>query len=259
MTIFQTIVLGVVEGLTEFLPISSTGHLILVSNWMLLEQTEFLKSFEIIIQLGAIMAVTALYTKRIRASRDLWKKVLIGFVPTAVIGYVLYNVVKMFLIGNVLVVAWSLVLGGVFLIFFEQWYGKKMRYGKKIEDITYREAFIIGSIQSLAVVPGVSRSAATIVGGLIQNISREAIVEFSFLLAVPIIGAAAILDLIKIPIHFTSSQWGHIVLGSVVSFITAIIAIKYFIAFVKNHTFEWFGYYRVALGGLVLILVYFVF
>ncbi|MEI8224000.1 MAG: undecaprenyl-diphosphatase UppP [bacterium] len=257
MLIIHAIILGIVEGLTEFLPISSTGHLIITSHLLSIPTTDFLKSFEIIIQVGAIAAVVVLYFKKILASRDLWKKVFAGFIPTAIIGYGMYKIVKLFLIGNIVVVAWSLLLGGIFLVCFERWYGKRKRHGKSMEDMTYREAIIIGCIQALAVIPGISRSAATIVGGLTQNISREAIVEFSFLLAVPVIGAAAFLDIIKTPINFTRNEWGLLAVGLITSFIVAVLAIKFFLSFVKSHTFEWFGYYRIVLGIAVLAGVYF--
>lgn len=258
MLIIHAIILGIVEGLTEFLPISSTGHLVIASHVLSIPSTDFVKSFEIIVQAGAIAAVVVLYVKKILASRDLWKRVLAAFIPTAVIGYVLYKVIKMFLIGNIVVVAWSLLLGGIFLVCFERWYGKKKRHGKNLEDISYREAIIIGCIQALAVIPGISRSAATIVGGLMQNISREAIVEFSFLLAVPVISAAAFLDIIKTPIHFTGSEIGLLGIGLVTSFIVAVLSIKFFLTFVKKHTFEWFGYYRIILGVLVLGFIFFI-
>lgn len=257
MTIFHTVIMGIIEGITEFLPISSTGHLIITSHFLGISETEFLKSFQIVIQMGAILAVVLLYLKRIISSRDLWKKILAGFIPTAIIGYGLYKIVKMFLIGNIVVVAWSLIIGGIVLVIFEKWYGKKKRLGKSLEDMNYREAIVIGLMQSIAVIPGVSRSAATIVGGLMQNISREAIVEFSFLLAIPVIAAAAFLDLIKTPMHFTSSEWGIIALGTSVSFVVAVMAIKLFLDYIKNHTFTWFGYYRIIIGIIVLIAVFF--
>jgi undecaprenyl-diphosphatase len=256
MTIIHTVILGLIEGLTEFLPVSSTGHLIIASEWLRIPQTEFLKSFEIIIQLGAILAVAVLYVNRLRKGVTLWKKVLAAFIPTAIIGYVLYKIVKTFLIGNVPVVATSLIVGGLVIIAFERWYGARQRFGKPLEDISYREAIIIGCVQSIAVIPGVSRSAATIIGGLAQGISREAIVEFSFLLAVPVIGAAAVLDIIKSPILVTGNEWGLLLLGMVVAFITALFSIKFFISFIKSHTFTWFGYYRILLG-MVTLGVYF--
>lgn len=256
MHIIHAIILGIVEGFTEFLPVSSTGHLIITSHILGITQTEFIKSFEIIIQLGAILAVGVLYVQKIFSDKTLWKKVIVGFIPTAIIGYVLYKLIKEFLIGNILVVAVALVIGGIILIMFERWYKQTERHGKSLEDMNYWEAFIVGCVQSLAVIPGVSRSAATIIGGLAQNISRAAIVEFSFLLAVPVIAAAALLDIVKTPMHFSGNEWGIIGLGSVVSFIVALGSITWFLKFVKTHTFEWFGYYRIVLGTCIIIIVF---
>lgn len=256
MHIFHVVILGIVEGLTEFLPVSSTGHLIL-SSWLLgIAQTDFVKSFQIVIQFGAIAAVLVMYTKRILTSKHLWKKVVVGFIPTAIVGYVLYKIIKTFLIGNVVVVACSLIVGGVGIIVFEKWYGSRQRFGKSLDDISYREAVVIGLVQSLAVVPGISRSAATIIGGLAQNISRAAIVEFSFLLAVPVIAGAALLDLIKTPVAFTLSEWGMLGLGTVISFITALFAIRFFITYVQKKSFTVFGYYRIVVGVIALILFF---
>jgi len=254
MNFLHVIILGIVEGLTEFLPVSSTGHLILASQLLGIAQTEFVKSFQIVIQFGAILAVGVLYTKRIFSSNHLWKKVLVGFIPTALVGYVLYKIIKTFLIGNGVVVAVALIIGGVAIILFEKWYGSRQRFGKPLEDISYREALVVGLVQSLAVIPGVSRSAATILGGLAQNISRAAIVEFSFLLAVPVIAGAAFLDLIKTPIVFSGGEWGLLALGSLVSFITALLAIKFFIAYVQQKTFVVFGYYRIIIGCIALVV-----
>lgn len=254
MHILHVVVLGIVEGLTEFLPVSSTGHLI-ISSWLLgITQTDFVKSFQIVIQFGAIAAVLVMYTKRILTSTHLWKKVVVGFIPTAVVGYVLYKLVKTFLIGNVVVVAGSLIVGGIGIIAFEKWYGSRQRFGKALEDISYREAIMIGLVQSIAVIPGISRSAATIIGGLAQNISRAAIVEFSFLLAVPVIAGAALLDLIKTPVAFTLPEWGMLGLGVIVSFVTALFAIRFFITYVQQKTFTMFGYYRIVVGVIVLVL-----
>ncbi len=252
MNFLHVIILGIVEGLTEFLPVSSTGHLILVSQLLGIAQTEFVKSFQIVIQFGAILAVAVLYTERIIKSKHLWKKVVVGFVPTALVGYVLYKIIKTVLIGNGVVVAISLIIGGAAIIVFEKWYGSRQRFGKPLEDISYREALVVGLVQSLAVIPGVSRSAATILGGLAQNISRAAIVEFSFLLAVPVIAGAALLDLIKTPIAFSGGEWGLLALGSLVSFITALLAIRFFIQYVQQKTFVVFGYYRIIVGCIAL-------
>lgn len=257
MIILHAILLGIIEGITEFLPISSTGHLILGSEILGIAQTDFVTTFQIVIQVGAMLAVMVLYAKRIMNSASLWRKVLAGFIPTAIIGYALYALIKQFLLGNSSVVAWSLIIGGIIIILFEKWYGTKRRFGKDIEDISYREAIIIGLFQALAVIPGVSRSGATIIGGLVQNISREAIVEFSFLLAVPVICAAALLDIIKTPLVFTGYEWGILGVGTIVAFITAIFAITFFITYIKKHSFTVFGYYRIVIGVVTLGFIYF--
>jgi undecaprenyl-diphosphatase len=262
MHIIHSIILGLVEGVTEFLPISSTAHLIITSHILGISNSEFLKSFEIIIQFGAILAVVVLYFKKIISSRTLWKKVIAGFIPTAVIGYVLYHFIKHVLIGNIVVVSCALVIGGIILITFEFFQERKTRdnlspalVGKTLSEITMQDAMIVGIIQSLAVIPGVSRSAATIVGGRLIGISRAAIVEFSFLLAVPVIAGAAALDLIKTPITFSSNEWIMLAIGTLVSFIVAIFAIQTFLKFIQKNSFAVFGWYRVVAGILAFVFL----
>src|SRR3989344_8206846 len=165
MTIIQAIILGIVEGVTEFLPVSSTGHLILTSKLLGIADSDFLKSFEIAIQFGAILAVVVLYWRKIWQSKDNWKKILVAFLPTAIIGFLLYKILKYYLLSNVSVVLWSLLLGGILLIIFEEWNKANCI---TFEKINYRDSFWIGVLQSLAIVPGVSRSGATIVGGMLM-------------------------------------------------------------------------------------------
>ncbi|MBX4201002.1 undecaprenyl-diphosphate phosphatase [Candidatus Parcubacteria bacterium] len=255
MTVIQTIILGIIEGITEFLPVSSTGHLILVSKFLNIPDSDFLKSFEIAIQSGAILAVVVLYWKKIWSGKDNWKKVLVAFLPTAVIGFVLYKVLKTYLLGNEMLVIWTLALGGVALIAFELWHKK---YGKagvaEVSQITYKKSFLTGIWQSIAIIPGVSRSGATIVGGLLMGISREAIVEFSFLLAVPTMAAATGYDLLKSAASFTPSEVPLLILGFLVSFGVAIFAVKWFIAYVQKHSFIAFGVYRI-----VIALVFYIY
>ncbi len=243
MSIFQAIILGIVEGVTEFLPISSTGHLILVSELLHISQTEFVKSFEIAIQLGAIGAVVWLYWKDLIRPIIL-KKLFVAFLPTAVIGLLLYKFVKQHLIGNDSVVIWALFLGGIFLILFERFFARKV-HDDSIDSISYKQSMLIGLFQAIAIIPGVSRAAATIIGGLSIGIRRRAIVEFSFLLAVPTMAAATGLDLIKSYENFNSSNFGILAVGFVTAFIVAIIAIKYFLKFIQTHDFQPFGIYRI--------------
>ncbi len=263
MTILQTIILGVVEGITEFLPISSTGHLILASRILGIADSDFLKSFEIIIQFGSILAVVVLYWKKIWSGGiEMWKKVLTAFVPTAIIGFLLYKILKHYLLGNVAVVLWALLLGGVILIVFEIWYKEKST--PKIDDrtfsgwneISYKKSFLTGVWQALAIIPGVSRSGATIVGGLAMGISRQAIVEFSFLLAIPTMAAASGYDLLKTGASFSGNQIYLLILGFVVSFLVALATIKWFISYIKTHSFISFGVYRIIVAVLFYLLVF---
>ena len=254
MSFFDSIILGIVEGITEFLPISSTGHLILASKLLELPQSEFLKSFEIIIQLGAILAVIVLYARSF-LNLELLKKIAVAFLPTAVIGLTLYPVIKTYLLGNETVVLAALFLGGIALIAFELLNKKEGAAGVSVSAISYRESLLIGLFQSIAVIPGVSRSAATILGGLILGINRVAIVEFSFLLAVPTMLAATLLDLIKNASLFSADQFEVLAVGFIVSFVVALISIKFLLRFVQTNTFIPFGIYRVALAFLFWFVI----
>jgi len=256
MTIIQSIIMGIVEGLTEFLPISSTAHLIIAGNLLHIPSSEFLKSFEISIQLGAILAVVVLYWKKIFSSWNLIFKIATAFIPTAIIGLILYKIVKRYLLDNLIVIALALLIGGIILIIFEKYYSKKNAVNNTIEsnskeelsEISYKQAAYIGVFQSLAVVPGVSRAAATIVGGLSLGISRKNIVEFSFLLAIPTMLAATVLDLYKTPPVLQGNELVVWIIGFIVAFITAIIGIKFLIKYVQKNNFSGFGWYRVILG-----------
>jgi undecaprenyl-diphosphatase len=264
MDLFQTIILSIVEGITEFLPISSTGHLILTSHLLSIPQTDFTKSFEIIIQLGAILAVVVLYWKRILDSKKLWKPLLVAFIPTAVIGLVLYKFVKNFLLGNTIITLLALFIGGIVLIIIEKWWEEgptslPATQGHSgsltIEDLSMRQSFLIGLAQSVSIIPGVSRAAATIVGGLFMGMNRKTAVEFSFLLAIPTMGAATGLDLVKSGFSFTQSEWMMLGIGFIGAFVTALFAVKYFLKFIQNHTFIPFGIYRIILAVLFWIFI----
>jgi undecaprenyl-diphosphatase len=245
MNLIQALVLSIVEGLTEFLPISSTGHLVLASNLLHIFQSDFVKSFEIFIQLGAIMAVVVLYWKKFLNTK-LWPSLIAAFLPTAILGLIFYHFVKSVLIGNVYVTLAALFLGGLVLIFLDR--VPKKQDGK----LDLKTATIIGLAQSISMIPGISRAAATIVGATLLGVPKEDAVEFSFLLAVPTLAAATGLDLVKSNFSFTSNEWMLLLLGLAGAFITAILAIKFFIGFVRNHDFKTFGVYR-----LVLVVVYF--
>ncbi len=252
MNVLQAIILGIVEGLTEFLPVSSTAHLILANHALGIADTEFVKSFDIIIQLGAILAVVLLYWKKFW-SVDVLSKLVVAFIPTGVIGLTLYKLVKGYLLGSIPIIVGALVVGGIALILFER---SREPGGDEIDfaEITYKRALLIGLFQSLAIIPGTSRSAATIIGGSLLGISRRTIVEFSFMLAVPTMMAASLLDLLKNH-DALATNLPALAIGFVVSLGTAIVAIRSFLAFIKRRSFAAFGIYRIALGVVVLAVL----
>jgi undecaprenyl-diphosphatase len=249
MSLLHALILGIVEGITEFLPVSSTAHLILTGHALRLADSEFLKSFEIIIQLGAILSVVVLYWSKFW-NWEVIGKLVVAMIPTGIIGLTVYKVLKSYLLGNVTVVLVALVVGGIALIAFER-FPQRDREEIDFSEITYGKALLVGLFQAIAIIPGVSRSAATIVGGSLIGISKRTIVEFSFMLAVPTMLAASGLELVK----GSSAISGHypaLAVGFVVSFVTAIVAIKSFLGYIKKHNFAVFGWYRI-----VLALVYF--
>lgn len=247
MTLVDSIILGIVEGLTEFLPISSTAHLIIASEFLAIPPSTFLSSFIIAIQLGAIGAIILLFWRTLVFDWETMKRVAVAFIPTAIIGFLLYKLLKEVLVENMMLVAIALLLGGVVLIIFERF------HKEGTEEITYKNAFLIGCIQSLAIVPGVSRAGATILGGLSLGIPREKIVEFSFLLAVPTMLAATGYDLLKSGSAFATSEWELLAIGFVVSFIAAYACVKWLIGYVQTHSFAIFGWYRIVLGAVLIL------
>ena len=251
MTLLDAALLGVVEGITEFLPISSTAHLMVTSEVLGLAQSAFVKSFEISIQLGAILAVVALYWRMFLQTETL-KKVLVAFVPTALMGLALYPLIKTYLIGNVPLALGALAVGGALLIVFERF----AKNNSSHTSMSYTQALLVGLAQSVAVVPGVSRSAATIVGGLLLGINRQTIVEFSFLLAVPTMAAATGLDLVTSYQSFSSSDFMALSVGFVVSFVVAMASIQWLLRFVKTHDFTSFGIYRILAAALFFFILF---
>ncbi len=254
MNIIDTIILGVVEGVTEFLPISSTAHLVITHNLLKIPTTEFIKSFEIVIQLGAILAVVVLFYKKIFSSSKYFLNICIAFIPTGIIGFALYKIIKSFLLGNLLLIGVMLLLGGIVILIFE---GLNKEKGtdndhKTIEALSVRELLTLGSIQSLAVIPGVSRSGAVIIGGRLLGLNASLITEFSFLLAIPTMLAATAYDLLKSGFSFTRVEWGTMGLGFIVSFIVALLVVKWLINYIKNHSFTIFGWYRIIMGLIII-------
>lgn len=256
MNFIQTIILSIVEGITEFLPISSTGHLILASNLLNIPQTEFVKSFEIIIQLGAILAVVVIYFNKLITNFDMWKKILIAFIPSVIFGAIFYKYIKMYLIGNTQVVIWSLLIGGIVMILFEKFYKTKQyikNYNLKISNL-----FVIGLLQSVSMIPGVSRAFATIFGGMVVGMNRRDATEFSFFLAIPTMLGASVLDLYKTGFSYNSSDYMLLAAGFIGSFITAFIVVKWLIKYVQTHNFVIFGWYRIIVFlYLIVVEIYF--
>lgn len=254
MTPLDSIILGVLEGITEFLPISSTGHLILASELLGLEPSAFLSSFQIAIQLGAIAAVVFLYWKSF-LDLGFLKKLFVAFLPTGLVGFLVYPYVKGFLLGNSLVVVVSLFLGGIVLILFELMHKERPESLEGAKEITYSQAIFVGLFQSIAIIPGVSRSAATIIGGLLVGMRRVAIVEFSFLLAVPTMLAATGYDLLKSADSFALDDFGLLALGFFTAFAVALLSMRFLLTIVRRYTFIPFGVYRIVLAALFFTIV----
>ncbi len=249
MELKEALILGVVEGLTEFLPVSSTGHLILTAHILGIPHDEFTKSFEIAIQLGSILAVILIYFERFVKDFETWKRVILAFIPTGLIGFALYKVIKGFLIGNDLIVVINLFLGGILLILADR-YCDRFCYLKDIDELPLKKAPLIGLFQALAVVPGVSRSGATIIGGMLMGLSRKSAAEFSFILAVPTMLAATGYDLLKTGGRFEGAQWELLGVGFLTAFFTAMLTVKLFLRFLNSHGFTIFGIYRMAVALL---------
>lgn len=255
MTFFQAIILAIIEGLTEYLPVSSTGHMIIGSALMGINDQAFTKIFEVNIQFGTILSVVVLYWKRFIQSLEFYYKLGVAFLPAAVIGLALNDFIDS-LLENVFVVAAMLLIGGVVLVFIDKVFeGRESK-----EKVTYKNALVIGFFQCIAMIPGVSRSAASIIGGMFQGLSRKAAAEFSFFLAVPTMFAASAYKLLKgylnAELEFTSHEVSLLALGNVVGFFVALLAIKFFISFLQKYGFKVFGYYRIVLGIVLLVLLF---
>lgn len=254
MTLFQSFVLGVIEGLTEFLPISSTGHLVLAQKIMGIEQSDFLVTFTIAVQVGAILAVIAFYWK------ELWdvaliKKLIVGFIPTGIIGFTVFKYIKELLNSPFLIVG-TLFFGGIIILVAEKWYKRQLSEIGATSHIGYKEAFLLGIYQTLAIIPGVSRSGAMIVGGMFMRIERKTLTEFTFLLAVPTMLAATAYSVYKHPEALSASgNLSLLLAGLATSFAVAIIVIKVFINFIRTRSFSVFGYYRIILSIIALIIL----
>ena len=255
MNTLQALILAIIEGITEFLPVSSTGHMIIASSFFGIEHEEFTKLFTIVIQLGAILSVVVLYFKRFFQTLEFYFKLLVAFIPAVVLGLLFSKKIDA-LLENPVTVAVSLLLGGILLLKVDDWFGNSEN-----TEITYRKGLKIGLFQCLAMIPGVSRSGASIVGGMSQKLSRTAAAEFSFFLAVPTMLGATVkkcYDYYKDGFVLTHDQINFLIIGNVVAFIVALIAIKSFIGFLSKHGFKVFGYYRIVVGMALLLIHFFI-
>ena len=273
MTLFETIIIAIVEGLTEFLPVSSTGHMIITQNLLGVESTEFVKAFTFIIQFGAILSVVVLYwkrffrlnhtpapdgaspLKRFLHKYDFYWKLFVAFIPAAVLG-LLFNDIIDEMLESVVVVATTLILGGIFMLFCDKIFNK----GSENTELTEKRAFWIGMFQCISMIPGVSRSMATIVGGMSQKLTRKAAAEFSFFLAVPTMFAATLFKILKLflepnGMNILKENLSTLLIGNAVAFVVAMLAIKFFISFVTKYGFKAFGWYRIIIGTIILAMV----
>ena len=272
MDIFETIVIAIVEGLTEFLPVSSTGHMIIAQNLLGVESTEFVKAFTFIIQFGAILSVLVLYWKRFFQLNhtpvpeganaiqcflhkfDFYWKLFVAFIPAAILGLLFSDAIDAML-ESVVVVAVMLVIGGIFMLFCDKIFNK----GSEKTQLTEKRAFMVGLYQCISMIPGVSRSMATIVGGMSQGMTRKTAAEFSFFLAVPTMFGATVYKLYKLlkegGTELIMDNMTTLIIGNVVAFIIALLAIKFFISFVQKYGFKAFGWYRIIVGGIILVML----
>lgn len=254
MNYFQAFIIAVIEGLTEFLPISSTGHMMIGTALLGMEATPFVKLFTVAIQLGAILSVVVLYFKRFFKSVDFYIKLIVAFIPAAIAGLLLGDYIDMAL-ENLMGVAMALFIGGIVLLFVDKWFKNNSLDEEK--EITLPKAFKIGLFQCLALWPGMSRSASTIIGGMTQGLTRQTAAEFSFFLAVPTMFAATVkklLDFYKDGLTLNSQEISLLAFGNVVAFVVALLAIKSFIGFLNKHGFKGFGWYRIIVGGILIVL-----
>ena len=254
MTIYESIILGTVQGFTEFLPISSTGHLIITSHAMGIEQTSVTKAYEVIIQFAAILAVIFNYKDKFSIQKiELWKKITVAFLPIGIIGFIFAKEIKT--LFNTEIVSIMFIIGGIIFLIVERFYKEENHTTSDIELISYKQALLIGIAQISALIPGTSRAGSTIVGAMLVGLNRRASAEFSFLLALPVMIATTFYDLLKHYNDFTNTNLITLSIGFITSFIVAYITIKLFLKFLENFTFIFFGIYRIVLGLILLFLI----
>ena len=254
MDIFQAIIIGIIEGFTEFLPISSTGHMIVASRFLGIEESALMKAYEVIIQFAAILAVMLIYREKITFKKvDLWMKLLVAFLPLAIVGFIFKDQIKT--LFNVETVAWMFIIGGIVFLVVEYFYEEKEFHVKEVEKVSYKQAWWVGFAQIFSLVPGTSRAGATIIGGLLTGLDRKTSTEFSFLLAIPVMAAVTGYDLLKHYQDFADANWGAFVVGFITAFIVAYITVKLFLVFIQRFTFVVFGIYRIIFGIILLMVI----
>ena len=254
MDIFQSIILGTIEGFTEFLPVSSTGHMIVASKFLGLPQSSDIKAFEVIIQLAAILAVVVIYKEKFSLKKiELWKRLIVAYLPLAIVGFILRHRIKA--LFSVQIVAIMFIVGGIVFLIVEKFYKEKEHTITHVEDVTYKQSLWIGIAQVFALIPGTSRAGSTIIGGLLVGLNRKISAEFSFLLAFPVMLTVSGYDMLKHYKEFSDTNLLTLGIGFLVSFIVAFITIKLFLSFLERFTFVSFGIYRIIFGVLLLTLL----
>ncbi|MCB4748287.1 MAG: undecaprenyl-diphosphate phosphatase [Sulfurovum sp.] len=252
MDIFQAVIIGIIEGFTEFLPISSTGHMIIASKFLGVMENDLIKAYEIIIQFAAILAVMLIYREKITFKKiDLWMKLFVAFLPLAVVGFIFKDQIKT--LFNVQMVAWMFIIGGVIFLAVEYFYKGKEIHIKDTEKVSHMQALWIGIAQVFSLIPGTSRAGATIIGGLLVGLNRKTSTEFSFLLAIPVMATVSGYELLKYYHEFFNANWGAFFVGFVIAFIVAYMTIKLFLVFLQRFTFVAFGIYRIIFGVILLV------
>lgn len=254
MDIFQAIIIGIIEGFTEFLPISSTGHMIVASEFLGVSQDALTKAYEVIIQFAAILAVMLIYKEKMTFKKiDLWQKLFVAFLPLAIVGFIFKDQIKALFTVNI--VAWMFIIGGLVFLVVEYFYEEKKAHVTHVEKVNYKQALWVGIAQIFSLIPGTSRAGATIIGGLLVGLDRKTSAEFSFLLAIPVMAAVTGYDLLKHYQDFADANWGAFIAGFITAFIVAYLTIKLFLAFIQRFTFVAFGIYRILFGVILLTMI----
>jgi len=254
LDIFQAIIIGIIEGFTEFLPISSTGHMIVASEFLGISQDSLTKAYEVIIQFAAIMAVMLIYKDKMSLKKVLlWQKLIVAFLPLAIVGFIFKDQIKT--LFNIQTVAWMFIIGGVIFLIVEYFYKEKESHVSDVEEVSFMQALWIGIAQIFSLIPGTSRAGATIIGGLSTGLDRKTSMEFSFLLAIPVMAAVTGYDLLKHYQDFADANWGAFVIGFITAFIVAYLTIKLFLVFIQRFTFVAFGIYRIVFGLILLMVI----